>query len=611
MVPRSFSQLTFIFLLLAVQPNSGCYTPWMTQGNGVGGANDVVTVHLPFSNGYVAQCTQGVNGAYSHQGNATKYDLDFDTPNNRDDLVLAPIAGTAYVHDDPLDGFGRHVNIDLHDGTYIILGHLAQIFVKNRTDVGVGQVIAFEGTTGHSDGDHVHMGRHRGNPAATGGKGISIDTLAVFARDMRTDEYATRRVREHVCSLSGGHAYVSQMPDVLSHPEGTLIKSPYGPDVFVLSGGKLDLFDNEAVFWSHNRSFTDVVTVSDREIDCYDVGNALVRPTQIRGGFDGTDHWLLVGVESDTTRYRQRVRSDMWQSVFASWGVYADSERDLVRDHAVMDRYPKYTEQASWRDGTLVREPSRPDVYMMFAHVAYPVLHWDVLARLGLASHAIYTVADGLLRKSVVDIGNCATGWHCLDDAFAERCGASLMGNFSVQTVSPIKDTAVALETDHVSDSADTDTGSDSHSASDTSHTDVPMDSNSGVLTDSASMPTEYAVGDLVLVWEMPQGMQASRITLSGVYAPQGVEQWWSSLAQTVGMSTLQYAHAEMHPGDYLRFSVEFVVGGQTSWSCLAPFPPGHTQGTVRAHWNGISLPVEMVGDPDGSPGCGLRVSIP
>src|SRR3989344_7539032 len=52
-------------------------------------------VHLPFAKGKSAQCVQGVNGEFSHQGRSTKFDVDFDTSNVTDDAVFAQIAGRA------------------------------------------------------------------------------------------------------------------------------------------------------------------------------------------------------------------------------------------------------------------------------------------------------------------------------------------------------------------------------------------------------------------------------------------------------------------------------------------------------------------------------------
>ncbi len=199
-------------------------------------------------------------------------------------------------------------------------------------------------------------------------------------------------------------------------------------------------------------------------------------------------------------------------------------------------------------------------------------------------------IPDATLAATVGNVGNCVTGQHCVDHVFAESCGASLFGNFVTQTIPPDEETPP--------EDSPVDTEGE-HSEEGVHETAAP---------DPGPGPTTLA--PLMLSWQMPHGAQAARITLSGVYAPQGVEQRWTTLGNAANTNSLAYTHPDMASGDYLRFSVEYVVGGTTTWSCLAPFPPGIVQGTVAATWNGQSLPVAATADPS-SPGCGLKVSIP
>ncbi len=592
---RSFVQMLLIFLLLAVMPNSGCVVPLMdvTRSDSdsdvsadMGGADALVTIHMPFKRGYVATCTQGANGATSHRGYSTKHDLDLDTPNDRDDLVFAPISGKAYVHDDASNGFGRHVNISLGDGTYIVLGHLDEIFVANEMDVGLGQVIAFEGTTGYSSGDHVHVGRHRGDPALTADHGESIATLAVVGEDTSTQVTQARTAAAHVCALPGGHAYKSQLPDVRSHPDGTLVKSPYSADVYVLHEEAFELFDDESVFWSHNRSFADVVTVSDEELGCYRDGGTVGPSTLIRGGFDGTDVWLLLGVANDSTRGRHKVNAPQWQALLASWGVYAQETGEL-ESTAVVSQYPRFSTDALWRDGAVVREEGRSDLYVTAGNIAFPILNWDVYTRMGFALRPIITVPAGTLARSVSDVGNCITGNFCVDHDFVERCGSSLFSE--------------GLEDPGFGEGEEDQGGNPE---------DTDLFTDTDLLADTSVPPTSPVAGTLHIEWSAPGGVNASRITLSGVYAQAGVEGWWGMLTTVTSAPRIAYDYPNVRSGDYLRFSVEYVVGSVTTWSCVAPFPPGRMQGTATASWNGQALTVIPVADP-GSLGCGLKVTVP
>ncbi len=193
-----------------------------------GGGRDAITINMPFAEGDSYRCSQGANGIYSHTGASTRYDADFDTRNDADEIVYAPAGGIAYVHyTDPYTNFGYHVNIDQGDGTYIIMAHLSSIFVENESEVTAGQIIGFEGTTGNSTGDHLHIGRHDGDASDDGIYGTSEEGLEFSASDgtlgTSVDSIA---VSDLVCDLTSGHYYTSVLPVPLWHPNGTLVNTP-------------------------------------------------------------------------------------------------------------------------------------------------------------------------------------------------------------------------------------------------------------------------------------------------------------------------------------------------------------------------------------------------
>lgn len=176
------------------------------------GGQDSVVVHMPFAHGVRLQCVQGPFGSYSHHYDSTMHDVDLDTPNDMDLSVYAPISGTAYVHTDLDSGFGIHVNIDLGDGTYIILAHLKRADTEDGRWIDMGDLIGIEGTTGSSTGDHVHIGRHRGDASRDGTYGTSVEGLSIRAQDVNAGLQKTLSTENMVCGLVEGNVYGSLLP---------------------------------------------------------------------------------------------------------------------------------------------------------------------------------------------------------------------------------------------------------------------------------------------------------------------------------------------------------------------------------------------------------------
>ncbi len=148
-------------------------------------------LELPFPNGTAYRCTQGPGGAFSHTDPFTRFDLDFDTPNDSAEPVLAAADGIAFVH--PSRGeksLGKHVNIDHGDGLFTVYAHLSRVLVRNRQPISSGEVIGLEGSTGFATGDHLHFGLHSGDPAkdAMASRSISITGLLAANQTTGTSE---------------------------------------------------------------------------------------------------------------------------------------------------------------------------------------------------------------------------------------------------------------------------------------------------------------------------------------------------------------------------------------------------------------------------------------
>ncbi len=185
------------------------------QGGGLPGdvGGSVAIWHMPFPAGTAWRCTQGAGGTYSHSYTSTRWDLDLDTPNppNTPATLYAPVSGMVFVHYDT-SGFGTHINLDLGDGTYIVLGHLREAWVEDGAWVWEGEPLGLAGCTGACSGDHVHIGVHSGDAAQRAGLGTSIPS-AMFAADRSVSGAAQAYPTEDVtCGLSAGHFYESQLP---------------------------------------------------------------------------------------------------------------------------------------------------------------------------------------------------------------------------------------------------------------------------------------------------------------------------------------------------------------------------------------------------------------
>jgi hypothetical protein len=543
------------------------------------GGEDQVTVDLPFTAGYTARCVQGVNGAYSHHYNSTMFDVDFDTPNNVDDIIYAPSSGTVYVHEsDPTHNFGRHINLDLNDGSYIVLGHMKDIFVSDGSEVAAGQILGYEGTTGYSTGDHVHVGRHSGDAARDAVYGTSLEGLAFNLVDETVGESLTSEATgDMTCDLSAGHYYSSLNSVNRWHPNGSLIKTPADAQVYLLEDGLTRYISGESAFWSRNYSFSEVALVDDDELACYGWGLDVAGSSEVQAVYQSGVVWLLIGQASDGTRQRWHVRSTGWQAVLKSWGITASTYNDLATKPSSgnVTSWPD-SGYALFRDGSLVSEVSSSAVYFMSDGIAMPVESWDTFLLMGFGGRAVSEVDNGTVAAVMTRVGDCGTNTYCISHDDVATCGGSSGGEGTYDGEGGVPDSG--LDTGYVPQQ--TDTGSDAPN------------------------------GSLSVSWTTPGNVLASSIKLSGEYSSGGVAQGWRNYGEVTNAVSATNVFAAAKAGDSWRFSAEYTVGGNTSWSCLAPFPPGTVQGSATAVYNGQPLSVVATADPS-SNGCGLTVTVP
>ena len=146
------------------------------------------TYRLPWEEGKSFKCTQGFNGALSHNGNS-KYAIDFSLPEGT--KVCAARGGkvTEVKEDESKGGMGdefkgkgreNKIRIDHGDGTTGLYLHLKKdgALVDVGDTVMQGDIIGLSGGTGYASGPHLHFQVN---------KGSGWETIAIAFDDIETD----------------------------------------------------------------------------------------------------------------------------------------------------------------------------------------------------------------------------------------------------------------------------------------------------------------------------------------------------------------------------------------------------------------------------------------
>ena len=499
----------------------GCSYPFETSNYGsgdVGGYEDVV-LDLPFAEGYQAFCTQGANGSYSHQSSSTQEDIDLDTPNGQNDLVYAPIGGVARVHMESANkNFGYHINIDLGNGTYVVIAHFSDIFIEDGAEVAAGQILGFEGCTGSCSGDHVHVGLHSGEATSMAEFGKS-QSVSYYLDDVTSGlEGETITSEEFVCGEGSGHIYGSRLPVGTWHPNGSLVKTPDSPLVYLIENGTRRWIETEDIFWSLGYDFRDVALISDMELNCYDVGSTIVSSSDIETmGDDG-------------------------------------------------DGYP---------EGTLLKEESTSDVYVVSDGTAMPIESYDVFLKLGWGSRQIMTVEDGMVGETQGRVGSCSAGYECIDQAQIETCA-----------------TGEAV-----------DMGEGGADDGGTEETDDDDDDDDDENNDPWSMlEGEIDDGEFGLVF-IPPNEAVEEAELVGRDA--------GTLLEDHDDGVLVYTSASFEPGAVFDFAIRYSDGMSDNYACEFDGDAVIERGTIYAVYGETVLSVESTTEAYNSRACYHRVAVP
>jgi hypothetical protein len=128
--------------------------------------------YLPWDAGLILGTTRdgtpGSTGPHTYESYNAAYDLgahsypavDFATSTTSDQNVRAAQAGVVAfsgISTSLTAGYGRLVTIRHSDGTRTLYAHNKTLLVSQGATVTRGQIIALEGTTGGSTGDHIHF----------------------------------------------------------------------------------------------------------------------------------------------------------------------------------------------------------------------------------------------------------------------------------------------------------------------------------------------------------------------------------------------------------------------------------------------------------------------
>lgn len=558
-----------------------------------GGYEDVI-LDMPFAEGYPALCTQGANGSYSHQSTSTQEDIDFDTPNGENDLIYAPIGGVVHVHvESSTKNFGYHVNIDRGNGSYVVVAHMADIFVADGEQVAAGQLIGYEGCTGSCSGDHVHVGLHEGDAGSMAEFGRS-HAVSYFLDDATSsDEGEVITSEDFICGTSSGHVYQSRLPVGYWHPNGSLVKTPDDNNVYLIEDGTRHWIETEDVFWSRNYDFQDVALVSPEELGCYDVGEAVSTASEVSAVSDEDGNaWILVGASDETGRYRLQVRDTAYDAVMASWGIGFRLNDPPVYDtdsDDLLATYPASASAATFRSGTLLKEESKSDVYVVSGGVAMPIETYDVLLKLGWGNRSVLTVGDGEVEAIEGEVGSCSADSYCVNEALIESC----------QT-----DGAIDLSQGGVENTDGADEDTDTEDESETENKDP-----------SSMLEGEIDDGEFGFAFAPPDGFDAVQSLLIGTVVTEDGNVLDDAVVLMVNGDNgdvVYTTNAFPDGGVDFYFIVQESEEMGYHYGCeLNDSGEPEAWGSSYAEFAGEELSVDVTSEYDTGIGCSLRVHVP
>ncbi len=101
--------------------------------------------------------TKNITSYFGPRDGGYHYGIDIAWPGVYKKEIVAAKAGAIEKVSKGNRGYGNHLIIQHHDGTQTLYAHCESISVKEKQEVGQGDVIAKVGSTGQSTGPHLHF----------------------------------------------------------------------------------------------------------------------------------------------------------------------------------------------------------------------------------------------------------------------------------------------------------------------------------------------------------------------------------------------------------------------------------------------------------------------
>lgn len=216
------------------------------------------------------------------------------------------------------------------------------------------------------------------------------------------------------------------------HPNGTLVQTDGGPDIFLITaGGVKQRIANEDVFYRERfwiggarNVWHRVIRVSRDEVACYREGPDVsdVEPRWLVACPDGT--FLADGGTEVRRRIEPAEGTREYDTLVRSWGFIPADRTDGGR--SVACSYAVAIEPLFLRDGTLVKEDRNPTVYVMTNRgEAREIENEGIMHEMGYEDADILAVPDGSLGRLVRTIGQIIAlleGSRCVVTDCADGC---------------------------------------------------------------------------------------------------------------------------------------------------------------------------------------------
>jgi hypothetical protein len=395
------------------------------------------TLDLPISPESSFECVQGPGGEHSHAFVFSRYAIDLDLSEIEDEPVFSPVRGRAYVHEDSSNPLGPHVNIERDNGTFVVLGHLKRILIRDGQSVSRGQYLGLAGCHDECASQHLHIGLQEGNARRSADYGVSLPMSILVAHAGFPHGFTAIHVDNLACASGSadgrrnrGLFYSSALDTPLFHPNGSLVTTATDGMVYMIERGRLRGFKDNQTLRVHRWNLNDVALITQEEFDCYGPGPPMDSLYDTDAFVDPQGQaWLVHGSTWDDDRYRMLVPDADRSAVLASWGFDLDEPDGLerVRDgHLYLTDWPVASGTARLREGTIARERDRSDVYVISDGAPVMIKDADTLSLLGFADRAYVEVGPGGLLDLYAIKGSCRTNRSCIDRRTVATCGGDL-----------------------------------------------------------------------------------------------------------------------------------------------------------------------------------------